>query len=103
MLSRRSAIALVQTTGILVTAPGLVRRAWAQPHRQSVLSKTVTGQLAISSIARTRRRRSAASLQQVIDATVDVNDIARFCLGRFWRSPRPSSRNNTLACLATCW
>jgi phospholipid transport system substrate-binding protein len=28
-----------------------------------------------------KRRR----LRQVVDATVDVDDIARFCLGRFWR------------------
>jgi phospholipid transport system substrate-binding protein len=31
-------------------------------------------------------------LQSVIDSTVDVDDIARFCLGRFWRIATPDQQ-----------
>ena len=34
----------------------------------------------------------AVGLQQVIDRTVDVNGIARFCLGRFWRQASPDEQ-----------
>ncbi len=33
-----------------------------------------------------------ASLQQVIDRIVDVDVIAQFCLGRFWRTATPEQR-----------
>jgi len=39
-----------------------------------------------------KRRR----LTQAIDATVDVGDIARFCLGRFWRLATPDQRQDYL-------
>jgi len=35
-----------------------------------------------------KRRR----LQQIIDATVDVDEIARFCLGQFWRIATPDQQ-----------
>lgn len=31
-------------------------------------------------------------LQQIIDSTVDVDSIARFCLGRFWNAATPEQR-----------
>lgn len=33
-----------------------------------------------------------AALQRVIDSDVDVNGIARFCLGRYWRLATPSQQ-----------
>ncbi|MGC8476632.1 MAG: MlaC/ttg2D family ABC transporter substrate-binding protein [Acetobacteraceae bacterium] len=33
-----------------------------------------------------------AALQQIIDSRVDVDGIARFCLGRFWHGATPSQR-----------
>jgi phospholipid transport system substrate-binding protein len=32
------------------------------------------------------------NLQSLIDRTVAVDDIARFCLGRFWRQAKPNQR-----------
>ena len=40
-----------------------------------------------------KRRR----LQEVIDSTVDVDDIARFCLGRFWRIATPDQQKEYMA------
>jgi phospholipid transport system substrate-binding protein len=42
--------------------------------------------------AETRRR-----LQEVIASTVDVDDIARFCLGRFWQIATPDQQTQYMA------
>ena len=34
----------------------------------------------------------AVGLQKIIDKAVDVNGIARFCLGRFWRTASPDEQ-----------
>jgi phospholipid transport system substrate-binding protein len=31
-------------------------------------------------------------LQAIVDHTVDINDVARFCLGRFWRTATPQQQ-----------
>ena len=36
-------------------------------------------------------------LQAIIDRTVDVNEVARFCLGRFWKSATPDQQRDYLA------
>lgn len=35
-------------------------------------------------------------LQVIIDRTVDVDGVARFCLGRFWRTASPGQQNQYL-------
>ena len=35
-------------------------------------------------------------LQAIIDRTVDVDGVARFCLGRFWRTASPAQQNQYL-------
>jgi phospholipid transport system substrate-binding protein len=98
MRSRRSIIIiLIQATGALITAPGLVRRACAQPAQQAEgFVRSTADQLVTivnsSDVPEEKRRR----LQQVIGAAVDVNDIARFCLGRFWRIATPEQQRQYL-------
>jgi phospholipid transport system substrate-binding protein len=36
-------------------------------------------------------------LAQILDVAVDVDGIARFCLGRFWRTATPDQQNRYLA------
>jgi phospholipid transport system substrate-binding protein len=36
-------------------------------------------------------------LTQVIDSTVDVDGVARFCLGRFWRQASPAQQQRYMA------
>jgi phospholipid transport system substrate-binding protein len=98
MRSRRSiSITLIQATGALITGPQLVHRAWAQLPQQAVsfVESTVSQLVTIvnSTDAPQQKRRR---LQQVIDATVDVSDIARFCLGRFWRIATPEEQKQYL-------
>jgi phospholipid transport system substrate-binding protein len=38
-----------------------------------------------------------AAMTQIIDADVDVDGIARFCLGRFWRQATPEQQKQYLA------
>ena len=97
LLSRRSAIALIQNTGLLVTALRLTCPVSAQSAEPAVsFIKSVTEKLVTivnsSDSPQEKRRR----LQQVIEATVDVNDIARFCLGRFWRLATPEQQKQYL-------
>ncbi len=40
--------------------------------------------------------QKAAALAQIIDSRVDVNGIARFCLGRFWRAATPQQQQQYL-------
>jgi phospholipid transport system substrate-binding protein len=98
MQTRRSVTTLIAATGILVTVPLAARRAWAQPARQAVTFVSSTAEQLVAIVnspdaPQEKHRR----LQQVIDATVDIDDIARFCLGRFWRLATSEQRQQYLA------
>src|ERR1700691_5136553 len=96
MQRRRSIIALIPAIGVLATAP-MTGRAWAQSAQQAVSFVRGTAERLVAivnspdSLPEKRRR-----LQQVIDATVDVNDIAHFCLGRVWRLATPEQQRQYL-------
>jgi phospholipid transport system substrate-binding protein len=98
MQPRRSVIALIPAIGVLATAP-MTGRAWAQSAQQRAVSFVRSTAERLVEIVNSpdllpeKRRR----LQQVIDATVDVNDIAHFCLGRFWRLATPEQQKQYLA------
>jgi phospholipid transport system substrate-binding protein len=98
MLPRRSATAMVQATCVLMAAPRWTGAAWAQPAPRAVdFVQRVTEQLVaiVNSPGSPQEKRH--SLQQVIEATVDVDDIAQFCLGRFWRIATPEQRHEYLS------
>jgi phospholipid transport system substrate-binding protein len=97
MQPRRSVIALIPAIGVLATAP-MTGRAWGQSAQQAVSFVRSTAERLVAivnspDLLPEKRRR----LQQVIDATVDVNDIAHFCLGRFWRLATPEQQKQYLA------
>ncbi len=81
---------------ILPDGPG-GRAAWAQASDEAItFVKSTSDQLVAivngSEALQEKRRR----LRQVLDATVDVDDIARFCLGRFWRLATPEQQKQYL-------
>jgi phospholipid transport system substrate-binding protein len=102
-ITRRLAMGVIG----LALSPGLgsIRQALAQSETPT---QTLAGDRAVAFVLSTssqlvaivnnmdppaeKRRR----LTQVIDATVDVGDIARFCLGRFWRLATPDQRQDYL-------
>jgi phospholipid transport system substrate-binding protein len=84
---------MIGATALLVSLPGPARLAWAQSGPQAVDFVKSTSDRLVEIVnnpvsSQEKRRR----LQAVIDATVDVDDIARFCLGRFWRIATPDQR-----------
>jgi phospholipid transport system substrate-binding protein len=84
---------MIGAAALLNMQPELVRRGWAQPGDAAVaLVKNASDKLVAiangSGSPEEKRRR----LQSVIDATVDVDAVARFCLGRFWRNAAPDEQ-----------
>jgi phospholipid transport system substrate-binding protein len=92
MLKRRAAMTVIGTSALLI-APPLLRLARAQPGEVAVaFVKSASDKLVViangSDAPEEKRRR----LQSVIDATVDVDAVARFCLGRSWRNATPDQQ-----------
>ena len=90
-------ISLIRATGALLIAPQLVCPASAQPAQQAVsFVRSTTDQLVKIVNSPDPPQEKRHRLQQVIDRTVDVNDIGQFCLGRFWRIATPAQRQEYL-------
>jgi len=104
MLNRRrfisqAGIRLIATLpAVLVLPVGLARPSWASPagDRASAFVKT-TGDKLVAAINGTgpldQRHQVVAG---IIDASVDVDGVARFCLGRFWRTATPAQQQQYL-------
>jgi len=43
------------------------------------------------------RTDKQAALEKLVDASVDVEEVARFCLGRYWRMATPEQRREYIA------
>jgi phospholipid transport system substrate-binding protein len=72
----------------------MLRDALAQRGEQAVaFVKTTSERLVaiVNSDASSQDKR--LRLQEVVDSAVDVDDIARFCLGRFWRIATPDQQS----------
>lgn len=88
---------LVSTAASLLVAAGWpARPAHAQSATQHATSfiKGVGDQLVavVNSAQPDAQKRS--QLTQIIDGAVDVDAVARFCLGRFWRSASSQQQQN---------
>jgi phospholipid transport system substrate-binding protein len=98
MLTRRSVTTLLAATGTLGAAPKLVRPARAQPGERAVtFVKSTSEQLVAIVNSADPPKEKRRKLQQAIDATVDVGDIAHFCLGRFGRLATPEEMRDYLS------
>jgi phospholipid transport system substrate-binding protein len=80
-------------TSVPLISAGHFRHAFAQAGEQAVtfVKSTSDRLVAITNGAASPQERRA-QLEQVVDATVDVDDIAHFCLGRFWRLATPQQQ-----------
>jgi phospholipid transport system substrate-binding protein len=98
MLNRRQLLAM--TSVCTVAAGGLLPRL---AHAQAAAGKAAafvksTGDRLVSVVngpgdAAQKRQQ----LTKIVDDTVDVDGIARFCLGRFWRQATPDQQKRYLA------
>jgi phospholipid transport system substrate-binding protein len=86
MLTRRMTMGAIGATACLMGTPRLSRDAWAQSDGLAVaFIKTTSEQFAaiVNSTGTPQEKRR--QMQGVVDSTMDVDGIAHFCLGRFWR------------------
>jgi phospholipid transport system substrate-binding protein len=93
MMKRRIALG-VATTALVATAPGLFRHAIAEldGDRAVAFVKNTGDQLLAVINDSGGERDKRAALARIIDASVDVEGVARFCLGRFWRTASPDEQ-----------
>ena len=92
MLTRRIAMITLGASGPLIS-PGRFRHAFAQAGTQAVaFVKSTSDRLVTITNGAASPAEKRAQLEQVVNATVDVDDIAHFCLGRFWRLATPEQQ-----------
>jgi phospholipid transport system substrate-binding protein len=99
MLNRRKFISLVAGLQAGFAVPAVFsRRAWASAagDRATAFIKLTGEKLvaAINAVGSIEERRVVVGT--IIDSDVDVNAVARFCLGRFWRTATPAQQQQYL-------
>lgn len=99
MLNRRKSISLIAALPAVFLLPAVLSlRARAAPasERAAAFVKAAGDKLvaAINSAGSLKQRRQLVG--GIIDANVDVNGVARFCLGRFWHTATPAQRQQYL-------
>jgi phospholipid transport system substrate-binding protein len=87
---------LVLTAASLLPAAGrLVRPALAQPAgRATEFVKSIGDRLVAVVNGPGSNREKREQLRLIIDSDVDVDGVARFCLGRFWRNASPEQQQS---------
>jgi phospholipid transport system substrate-binding protein len=95
MLHRRRFL----TSGLGMAAPAfLIRRAAAQAVEKANAFIQQTGDRLVAVVngaqAAADKRRAIA---QILEGAVDIDGVARFCLGRFWRIATPDQQKRFLA------
>jgi len=99
MLTRRTLLQLTGAASMLaLLGPALAAPALAQSAQQATAFVKSTGDALVAVVngpgSPSDKRHQ---LQQVIDSTVDVDEIARFCLGRFWRQATPEQQKQYMS------
>ena len=94
MPARRAFLAFA--TALFVGGPALVRPAQAEPAMGTTAAADfvrATGQEFVQAINGSGSATAkSAALTRIVDRRVDVDGIAKFCLGRFWRVATAAER-----------
>ena len=99
MLNRRTSLSSIAAIPAVFMLPAvLTPRAWASPagDRAAAFITTAGGKLvtAINGTGTLEQRHQV--LGGIIDDAVDVNGVAHFCLGRFWRTATAAQQQQYL-------
>jgi phospholipid transport system substrate-binding protein len=94
MLTRR-AFLIVTTAGLVCAGTGIAPASAQGNAAAAFVQSTANRMLAAMKAAGTAEARRQVLLQ-VVDQTVDVDGIAKFCLGRFWRIATPQQQQDYL-------
>jgi len=97
MVTRRTLLIASLGTAALLAPLGWGGRAHAQSPEQAAAFINQTGQGLVNIVngpgsAEDKR----AQFRQIVDRDVDVDGVARFCLGRFWRTATPAEQQQYL-------
>lgn len=97
MLTRRKFLPALAAVAAAVTSGTLPRTARAQSAEQAAafVGQTAKKLMAVVN-GPTSGIEKAQQLQQIVDQDVDVDAVARFCLGRYWRSATPEQQQQYL-------
>ena len=93
MQKRRTLLAILTAIAIAGGAGGA--RADTAGTAASFIDKLMRDLTAVINDSNPLRERQAA-LEKLVDANVDVTEVARFCLGRFWRVATPPQQREYL-------
>jgi phospholipid transport system substrate-binding protein len=98
MPNRRSFMTLA-ATALLVTAPPVARQAAAQSanDRAAAFVKATADKLVAVVNGPGTPQEKRPALTQIIESAVDVDGVARFCLGRFWNTATPEQQKEYVA------
>jgi phospholipid transport system substrate-binding protein len=97
MLTRRTLLLASLATAAMLAAAVVMPPAHAQPAAAAASFIDKTGQELIAVVnGPAPREQKQERLQQIIDRAVDVDAIAKFCLGRYWRSATPEQQKQYL-------
>ncbi len=93
MLTRRPFLRSALTLAALAAGTRLAHAAFAQSPAQATafIDSTAKQMIAVIDSAAPESEKSA-QLQQIINRAVAVDEIARFCLGRYWRAATPAQQ-----------
>ena len=95
MLTRR--LMLLSATAMLAVMGLPPLPAWAQTPEQATAFIEQTAKELVDVVnGPGTLAEKRAKLQVIVDRAVDVNEVARFCLGRFWRAASPQQQKEYL-------
>src|SRR5580658_8761922 len=99
MLNRRRSLSLIAAVPAVFMLTAVLTpptRASPAGDRATAFITTAGGKLvaAINGTGTLEQRRQV--LGGIVDDAVDVNGVARFCLGRFWRTATPAQQQQYL-------
>lgn len=98
MLHRRQVLTLAAAGLALAALPGIGHRAWAQSDSKATAFVRTTGDKLVAVVNGPGTPQSKREeLTRIIDSAVDVDGVARFCLGRFWRTATPQQQKRYVA------
>jgi phospholipid transport system substrate-binding protein len=84
---------VIGAVALSIASPKLIRDAWAQPGEQAVgYVKSASEQMVAIVNSNGSPQEVHDRLEKIIVSTLDVDDIARFSLGRFWRLATPDQQ-----------
>jgi phospholipid transport system substrate-binding protein len=95
MQPRRFLLSLA--TAVLIAGPALAPPAGAQTASQATAFVRATGDAMVQVVNSNKPEgEKAQAMARIIDERVAVNEIARFCLGPFWRTASPAQQKEYL-------